>query len=101
MAEGIKGLVGQRMTKTVKFMNKDITIQKLTVAEVLAIQEKAKNADKDETEGFNVLKTVIRSAVPGADELSDEDFNSFPLEDLTKLSNEVMKYSGISADQGK
>jgi hypothetical protein len=101
MASGMKSLVGQKMTKNVKFMNKDLTIQKLTVAEVLNIQEKAKAVDKDESEGFNVLKTVIRSAVEGAEELSEEDFNSFPLDELSKLSNEIMKFSGISGEQGK
>lgn len=98
---GMKSLVGQKMTKKVKFMNSDLTIQKLTVAEVLTIQEKAKAVEKDENEGFNVLKTVIRCAVEGAEDLSDEDFNSFPLEELSKLSTEIMKFSGISGEQGK
>ena len=40
---GIKGLVGRKMTKSVKFMGEDIKISKLSVSEVLAIQEKAKN----------------------------------------------------------
>jgi len=98
---GIKGLVGQKMTKKVKFMNNELVIQKLTVAEVLTIQEKAKSAEKDENEGFNVLKTVIRCAVEGADDLTDEDFNTFPLEELSRLSTEIMKFSGIGGDQGK
>jgi len=98
---GIRSLVGQKMTRKVKFMNSELTIQKLTVSEVLAIQEKAKVAEKDEAAGFDVLKTVIRSAVEGADELSDEDFDNFPLDELSKLSTEIMRFSGISGDQGK
>ena len=99
--EGIKGLVGRKMTKSVKFMGEDVKITKLTVAEVLEIQEKAKAIEKDETEGFNVLKTVIKAAVEGATELTDEDFNGFPLDELSKLSSEIMKYSGIGQEAGK
>ena len=101
MSEGIKGLVGRKMTKTVKFMAEDVKISKLSVSEVMEIQERAKALDKDESEGFNILKTVIRASVDGAKDLSDEDFSNFPLDELSKLSNEIMKFSGIGQDQGK
>ena len=98
---GMKSLVGRKMTKKVKFMGEDVEISKLSVSEVMDIQEKAKAIEKDESEGFNVLKAVIRSAVAGSDDLSDEDFKQFPLDELSKLSNEIMKFSGIAQDQGK
>ena len=101
MSEGIKGLVGRKMTKTVKFMGEDVKISKLSVAEVLEIQERAKALEKDEAEGFNILKTVIRASVENAKDLSDQDFNNFPLDELSKLSSEIMKFSGIGQDQGK
>lgn len=40
-------------------------------------------------------------AVDGGDELSDDDFKEFPMDELSKLSNEIMKFSGIAGDQGK
>lgn len=98
---GIKGLVGRKMTKTVKFMGEDVKISKLSVSEVMSIQEKAKEVEKDDTAGLELLQTVIRSAVEGADDLADEDFQTFPMDELSKLSNEIMKFSGIGADQGK
>lgn len=98
---GIKGLIGRKMTKSVKFMAEDVKISKLSVSEVIEIQERAKSIEKDEAEGFNVLKTVIRASVEGAKDLSDEDFSNFPLDELSKLSNEIMKFSGIGQDQGK
>ncbi len=101
MSEGIKGLVGKRMTKPVKFMGADVQISKLSVSEVMEIQERAKQIDSNDSEGFNILKTVIRASVEGAKELADEDFNNFPLDELSKLSNEIMKFSGIGQDQGK
>jgi hypothetical protein len=101
--KGIKNLVGQKMTKTVKFLNSDIKISKLTVAEVLEIQSKAANIEKDDTAGLELLKTVIRSAVEGGADLDDSEFDNFPMDELSKLSNEIMKYSGLgqSQDAGK
>lgn len=101
MSEGIKGLVGRKMTKNVKFMGEDVKISKLSVSEVMEIQERAKALEKDESEGFNILKTVIRASVDGAKDLTDQDFDNFPLDELSKLSNEIMKFSGIGQDQGK
>lgn len=99
---GMKSFVGKRMGKIVKFMGEDLKINKLTVDEVLAIQEKAKNIEGNEQEGFAVLKLVIKSAAEDADDLSDEDFNALPMDELSKLSNEIMKYSGLGGgDAGK
>jgi hypothetical protein len=97
-----KDLVGKRVTKNTKFMGSDATIAKLSVSEVLEIQEKAKILGDDETGGLELLRLVIRLAVTGAEELTDEDFATFPMEELSKLSAEIMKYSGmVQAEQGK
>lgn len=98
---GIKALVGKRMTKQVKFMGENITITKLTVDEVLDIQVKAKDIEGNEEKGFDVLKTVIRAGAEGADELSDDDFKTFPMDELSSLSNEIMKFSGLGSEAGK
>jgi hypothetical protein len=98
-AKGIKALVGQRMTKTVKFLGSDVKISKLSVSEVLDIQNKAKDAEKDENAGLELLKSVVRSAVDGGADLDDSDFDSFPMDELSKLSNEIMKYSGLGQGQ--
>lgn len=97
---GIKSLVGKRMNKKVKFMGEDVTITKLTVAEVLEIQESAKNLQDSDAEGFGILKKVIGLAVEGGADLSDEDFQTFPMDELSKLSTEIMKFSGVG-EQGK
>ena len=99
--KGIKGLVGRKMTKAVKFMGQEVTISKLSVAEVLNIQEKAKTIAENESEGFEILKTVIRSGVEGGSDLADEDFDNFPLDELSALSNAIMKFSGIGENAGK
>ena len=58
---GIKGLVGRKMTKTIKFMGEDVTISKLNVANVMEIQEKAKKLEENDNEGFDLLKSIILS----------------------------------------
>jgi hypothetical protein len=96
---GIKDLVGKKMTKVVKFMGEDLKISKLSVAEVMQIQESAKSVDNNDERGFDILKTVISSAAEGGKDLSNEDFDNFPMDELSKLSNEIMKFSGIGGDE--
>lgn len=102
MAEvkGIKSLVGRRMTKNVKFLDDTIGISKLSVDDVVAVQVLAKEVEqsKDEAAGIEILKLVIRKAAEGGDELTDEDFNSFPMDELSRLANDIMKFSGMAAD---
>jgi hypothetical protein len=98
---GIRSLVNKKMSKTVKFMGEDVKINKLSVAEVMSIQELTKDLKDSQTDGFEILKTVIRSSVEGASELGDSDFDNFPLDELSRLSNEIMKFSGLGDDKGK
>jgi hypothetical protein len=100
---GIKSLVGKRMTRTVKFMGEDVVINKLSVSHVKEIQANAKQMENDEGDdsSFDLLKTIISSSVEGGSELTDDDFLNFPLDELSKLSNEILKHSGIDAAQQK
>lgn len=93
-----KNLVGKKMSKTVKFMGEDVKISKLSVAEVMEIQEKASQISGNDSEGFSVLKVVIRSSVEGAADISDEEFSQFPMDELSTLSTAIMKFSGIGQD---
>ena len=97
----IKEMIGRKMEKSVKFMGQDVKISKLSVAEVTEIQEQAQNITTDTADGFKVLKLVIRSGVEGGEDLTDEDFKNFPLDELSKLSGEILKFSGIGTEQGK
>ena len=99
--KGIKGLVGKKVSKEVKFLGENIKISKLLVSEVIEIQNKAKQLKDEETEGLELMKTVIRAAVEGGEDLTEEDFKNFPIDDLRKLAEEVMRYSGLGRDEGK
>jgi hypothetical protein len=98
---GIKGLVGKRVQKSVKFMGEEVKISKLSVSEVMELQNLSKDLKEDDTAGLGILRTVIRAAVEGGDDLTDEDFETFPMDELSKLSTEIMKFSGIGQDAGK
>jgi hypothetical protein len=92
----MKGLVGRKVSKTVDFMGEKIKINKLMVSEVLDVQAKAADSEKLETNGLDLIKMVIKmSATEDAADLTDEDFANMPIDDLTKLSDEIMRYSGL------
>lgn len=99
----MKSLVGKKITKKVKFMDEQIEIKKLSVSEVMQIQEAAKGGEgqDEDTQGLDILKVVIRAAVEEASELTDEDFNTFPIDELSKLSDAIMQFSGMTGDQSK
>ena len=96
----MKDLVGKRINSKVKFMGTDLIINKLSVSEVMEIQDLVKEMGDDEDSGFNLLKHVVQLAVPDAADLTDDDFKSFPMEELSKLSNSIMKHSGM-LNEGK
>ena len=98
----MKALVGKRISKTVKFMGEELTINKLTVNQVMSVQAKIKESettekdlDAETIEGFQLIKFIIKASVDDAAELTNEDFNSFPVDELTSLSNKIMEYSGM------
>ena len=98
---GIQNLVGKRMTRDTKFMGESIKISKMSTKQVLEIQNYAKDASDESQEGLEVLKRIIRNSVEGADELSDDDFLNFPMDELNNLSKEIMKFSGLDSEAGK
>ena len=96
---GLRDLIGKRINKTITFMGASLEINKLTVGQVTRIQGMAKDAEKDDSKSLDILKEVIRIAVVGAADLTDEDFAEFPLGELTTLSNEIMSFSGLGNAQ--
>lgn len=99
MATGIKQFVGQKLTRKVKFMGGEIEITKLSIEAVQEIQEKAKAVKENETEGFGMLRKVIELSVADCADLSDQEFSSLPIDELTRLSGEIMKFSGLDTEK--
>jgi len=100
----MKNLIGKRITKDFNFMGEKVKISKLTVSEVMEIQQQIKNtegSDDDEAAGMGLIRKVIQMSCEDSKDLSDEDFQGFPIDELTKLSNEIMQFSGMRAEPGK
>jgi len=95
----MKHLVGKKLLKKVEFMNDKVEVRKLSVSEVLEIQELVKAAakSKNEESSLSLLRDIIRMSVVGADEISDDDFQTFPLAELNELSEKILAFSGMGA----
>jgi len=90
----MKHLIGKTMYHEVEFMGEKLKIKKLTVSEIMEIQDKAKK--QKEGDEISTLKTIIKLGVEGAKELTDKEIESFPLQELTNLTTEVIKFSGLA-----
>lgn len=96
------------MTMDFKFCNESIKIRKLTVSQVSAIQTTAREIElaKEDvtTEGLarseklsmDLLELMIRSGVEEMKDFTSEEFGEMPIDELTKLSNQILKYSGLT-----
>jgi len=96
----MKHLVGKVITEKVEFMGDQVEVKKLSVKEVLQIQKIVDKSQKskDEESQIRLLQDVIKVAVVGADEVSEEDFNKFPLGELNKLTESILSLSGLGQD---
>jgi hypothetical protein len=94
----LRELAASRSTKRVKFLDRMIEVNKLTLAECMEIQKIARELTEDNPEkGFDLLKQTIKLGVPAAANFTDEDFEAFPMDDLNTLSNEVLKLAGMQS----
>ena len=92
----LRELINKRQTRTVNFMGAKIEINKLTLAECTEVQAMAQKVSPENPEaGLDLIREIVRIGVPAAGDFTDEDFTNFPMDDLTKLSDEVLKYAGM------
>lgn len=98
----MKHLINKELTEKVPFMGDEVEVRKLTVGKIMELQKviKASEKSKSDKAQLKLLCDVIKVAVVGAEELTEEDFDSFPLSELTELSSHVMRVSGLGASEG-
>jgi len=92
----MKKFIGKKLTKEVEFMDGTVEIKVLTVGDVRAIEAKSKEQEEGGDQ-LDVLRFVMRLAVVDAEEMTDEDFDGFPVTELTKLSESIMGMSQADA----
>ena len=89
----MRHLVNKKVTQDVNFMGDTVKVKKLSVSEIMKIQQASKeHAEEDQVA---TLRVLIRLAVEGAADLTDEELDSFPLDELSTLGAEIVKYSGM------
>jgi len=95
----MKNLVGKIITVKVPFMDDEVEVRKLTVLQVMGITKLVAKSQKSKAEDaqLGLIRDVLRLAVVGAEELTDEEFNGFPLGALSDLSEEVLAVSGLGS----
>jgi len=89
----MKQHLGKIQTKTVPFMDGDVEIKTLTVGQAKLIEKETKAMQAipaEDQDQLALLRTVIRIAVVDAEDLTDEEMDTFPVTELTKLSEAIM-----------
>ena len=95
----MKHLVGVERTQPVNFMDDELQVRLLSVNEVLKLQKQI-SGEEDSLDNLDTMVKIIKAAVVGADELTPSQIKDFPLADLLTLVEEVMKVSGLKAEEG-
>lgn len=99
----MKQLLGKIKTVKVPFMEETVEVTRLTVAQVKEFQKELTSAKpvegdvEDPDSGLKIQRTILRMAVVGASELSDEELDSFPLVELTKLTQKILELAGVAS----
>jgi hypothetical protein len=93
----MKKFVNKEITESIPFMGEEVDVRQLSISSVYKIQELVKKSNKSKSESaqINLMKDVLRMAVVGAEDMTNEDFDSLPLGELTKLSTRVLSISGL------
>jgi len=99
----MKHLVGKTITQKVPFMGDEVEVKKLTVGEIFSLQaiiSASQKGKQDEEKQVALLRDILRLAVVGANEITDEEFAGFPLGELSDLSQQVVAVSGLGNTEG-
>lgn len=116
-------LLSKKITSSVTFMGEPITINKLSVGEIIAVQESASeipklpelevgkegeirqseaNANKEGLmQGLETTRRVVRLGCPDLATFTDAEFSLLPLDELLKLGTDIMAFSGVLTAAGK
>lgn len=107
----MKHLINSKLpTKFYDFMGQknSVEIRKLSAQEVLDFQTYVKSVvPQDEKEpqdadsGFAIQFYLIKKTVKDAEDISDQELKTFPLEDLSRLTEEILKFSGLDTSKAE
>tara|TARA_R110002124_G_scaffold32577_3_gene109020 strand:+ start:2317 stop:2631 length:315 start_codon:yes stop_codon:yes gene_type:complete len=90
------------ITKKVSFLEQEVEVKQLTVKGIKDLQlalDSIKGAS--DVGGLSTLSIIFKATVVGAEKMADEDFEKFPIQALTKLSNDILLFNGLGASDDK
>lgn len=99
----MKHLVGKEIIKDFDFMGDTVKVRKLSVREVLDVQKQINkmSKSKDENAQIGIIRELLRKTVIDADKMSDEEFDAFPLGELSELVEKSVEFSGMGGGDSK
>jgi hypothetical protein len=100
----MKHLVGktQKAVKVPFMDGETVEVKKLTVAQVREFQSQLEAIKEQESadSGLAIQRTIIKMGVVGAEDLSDEELDSFPLEEIVNLAQKILELAGVRSVEG-
>lgn len=89
--------IGRKSTKNIEFLGEQLEIQKLSINQVIEVQRitKAAESENSDTSGVKILSFVIKAGAPELADITDSEFQDFPLAELSDLSNAILEFSGL------
>ncbi len=85
-------LTEEQMLREVPFMGGVIDVRKTTIRNLKDIQESTKdiNFEEDTEETMEFVYDTLRRFVVGAEDMTTEDFEEFPVDELSSLVEEII-----------
>lgn len=76
-------------------------IKQLTVRGIKDLQKSLDESKADDVSGLKTLSAIFKQTVVGAEDMKESEFEDFPIQALTKLSQDILEYNGLSAKDDK
>jgi DNA-binding transcriptional MerR regulator len=89
------------MSKSVPFLDGKLVIYKLTVDQVDEIRQLLSDKTEGESQDYAVVHTVLKYGADNGENLTVEDLKQLPLEELSKLSEAILEFSGVKDKEKK
>lgn len=90
-----------RNVAQVPFGDGTVEVLALSVGQIREFQKFARSAKASESEddALAVQRQLIRLAVVGANDLTDEELDSFTLKELADLAKAILEHNGLRTDE--
>jgi len=78
-----------------------VEIKQLTVKGIKDLQKALDVNKTEDVTGLKTLSAIFTQTVVGAENMKESEFEDFPIQALTQLSQEILEYNGLAAKDDK